>query len=142
MFCFVCNQCSHRCACCGGGEIRLLDVEAFHVLGRQVDTVAAEVLGDVLEVFDDLQRRAHRVGAADAIGRGGSGDGEDQTADGIGGQLTVGEQVVIGLVPLDQLVLAVGRDQAEEGLGVRPARRTVGWSRRSSGWRGVESNTR
>lgn len=117
-------------------------MKALHVLGGQVDAVAAEVLGHVLEVLDDLERRAHRVGAADPLGRGRSGDGEDQTADGVRGEFTVGEQIVVGLVPLDELVLAVGRDQAEEGLGVRPARWTVGRSRRSRGWLGVESNTR
>ncbi len=114
---FVRNQRAHRRAGGFRGEVRLLDVKTLHVRGGQVDAVAAEVLGDVLEVLDDLQRRADRVGAADPLGRRGAGDGEDETADGVGGELAVGEEVVVGLVPADQLVLAVGGDQAEERLG-------------------------
>ncbi|BFO17431.1 hypothetical protein SHKM778_38190 [Streptomyces sp. KM77-8] len=120
-------------------------METFHVRGGQVDAVAAEVLGDVLKVFDDLECGADVVGTAHPLRGRGAGDGEDQPADRVGGQLAVGEQVVVGLVPLDELVLAVGGDQAEEGLGVSPWRRTVGSSRRSSGWRGsgpAGSNTR
>lgn len=92
-------------------------MKALHVLGGQIDPVAAEVLGDVLEVFDDLEGRADRVRETDPLGGRGAGDGEHETADGVGGQLAVGEQVVVGLVAGDELVLAVGGDQAEEGLG-------------------------
>ena len=95
---FVCNQGAHRCARGFRGEVRLLDVKALHVLGGQIDAVAAEVLGDVLEVLDDLEGRADRVGVPDPLGGRGAGDGEDETADGVGGQLAVGEQVVVGLV--------------------------------------------
>lgn len=114
---FVCNQSAHRCARGFSGEIRFLDVKALHVLGGQIDPVAAEVLGDVLEVFDDLECRADRVRETDPLGGRGAGDGEHETADGVGGQLAVGEQVVVGLVAGDELVLTVGGDQAEEGLG-------------------------
>ncbi len=116
-FCFVCNQCAHRCARGGRGEIRFLDVKALHVLGGQVDAVAAEVLGHVLQVFDDLKCGTDRVGQPDPLGGLGAGDAEDQAADGVGGQLAVGEEVVVGLVAGDELVLAVRGDQAEEGLG-------------------------
>ena len=86
-------------------------MEAVHVLGGEIDPVAAEVLGDVLEVLDDLERGAHGVGAADPLGGRGAGDGEDETADGVGGQLAVCEEFVVGLVAADLLVLAVGLDQ-------------------------------
>ena len=68
-------------------------------------------------MFDDLQRRADGVGEPDAGGARGSGDLQDEPADRVGGQLAVGEQIVVGLVAPDQLVLAVGRDQSEERLG-------------------------
>ena len=136
-FRLVRDQGAHRCARGRARRGPPRDVEALHVLGGQVDAVAAEVLGDVLEVLDDLQGGADRVGAADPLGGRGAGDGEDEPADGVGGQLAVGEQVVVGLVPPDQLVLAVGLDQAEEGLGgeARGGGRWAGGAR-SSGWRG------
>lgn len=116
-FGFVCNQCAHRCARCFRRQVGFVDVEALHVLGGQIDPVTPEVLGDVLEVLDDLQCGAHRVGAADAFGRAGPRDGEDEPADGVGGEFAVGEQVVVGLVPADELVLAVGGDQGEKRPG-------------------------
>lgn len=51
-----------------GRELRPGHVETAHVLGGQVDPVAAEVLGDVLDVFGDLQGGADGVGAADPFG--------------------------------------------------------------------------
>lgn len=52
----------------GPGEVALRDVEALEVLGGEVDPVVAEVLGDVLEVLDDLEGGADLVGAADPLG--------------------------------------------------------------------------
>ena len=80
----------------GAARSASVTCESLHVLGGQVDAVAAEVLGDVLEVLDDLQGGADRVGAPDALGGGGAGDAEDEPADGVRGQLAVGQQVVVG----------------------------------------------
>ncbi|GAB3938968.1 hypothetical protein GCM10027614_20150 [Micromonospora vulcania] len=46
----------------GAGEIGLGDAESVEVLGGQVDPAPAVILGDVLEVFDELQRGADPVG--------------------------------------------------------------------------------
>lgn len=116
-FRFVRNQCAHLCACVRGGEIGFGDAEALHVLGGQVDAVAAEVLGHVLEVLDDLQCGADRVRAADPLGCGGAGDAEHEPADRVRRQFAVGEEVLVGGVAADDLVLAVGLDEAEEGRG-------------------------
>lgn len=100
-----------------GRELGLGHVEAAHVLGGQVDPVTAEVLGDVLDVFDDLQGGADGVGAADAFGGAGAGEGEHEATDRVRGQLAVADQVGVGLVARDPLVLPVGLDQPEERLG-------------------------
>lgn len=92
-------------------------MEPCHVVGRQVDPVPAEVLGDVLEVLDDLQCGADGVGAADPFGARRPGELEDQAADGVGGELAVGEQFLVRPVAADLLVLPVGLDEAEEGFG-------------------------
>lgn len=92
-------------------------MEAAHVLRGEIDPVAAEVLGDVLEVFGDLQRGADGVGAADPLGGRGTGQGEHEAAHGIGGELAVGEEVRVRRVPRDVLVPAVGFDEPEEGIG-------------------------
>jgi hypothetical protein len=41
---------------------------------------------------------------------------EHEAADRVCGEFTVGKEIVVGLVACDELVLAVRRDQAEEGL--------------------------
>lgn len=91
-FGFVRDQRTHRRAPRGGGQIGLRDMEPGHVLGGQIDPVAAEVLGDVLEMLDDLQGGADGVGAADAFGAGGAGDLQDQPAHRVGGELAVGQE--------------------------------------------------
>lgn len=130
------DQGAHRRACGRCRQVALTDVEAGHVVGGQIDPVAAEVLGDVLEVFGDLQGGADGVGAADAFGARGAGDLQDEAADGVGGELAVGEQVRVGPVAADLLVLPVGLDEPEEGFGVSAQRRTVGRRARIRGWRG------
>ncbi len=114
---FECDQGAYGRAGRRGGELRLGDVEAAQVLGGQVDPVAAEVFGDVLDVFDDLQGGADGVGAADPFGSAGAGEGEHEAADRVRGQLAVADQVGVRLVARDPLVLAVGLDQSEERLG-------------------------
>ncbi|EST38396.1 hypothetical protein N566_07640 [Streptomycetaceae bacterium MP113-05] len=68
----------------GGREVGLGHTETAHVAGGEVDAVAAQVLGHVLEVLDDLESGAHRVGEAHALGGGRAGDGENQAADRVG----------------------------------------------------------
>lgn len=114
---FECDQRAYGRAGGRGRELRLGHVEAAQVLGGQVDPVATEVLGDVLDVFDDLQGGADGVGAADPFGGAGAGEGEHQAADRVRGQLAVAGQVGVRLVARDPLVLAVGLDQGEERLG-------------------------
>lgn len=92
-------------------------MEAPHVLGGQVDPVAAQVLGDVLDVLDDLEGGADGVGEADPFGGAGAGEGQHEAADRVGGQLAVRDEVRVGLVARDALVLAVGLDEPEEGFG-------------------------
>ncbi len=114
-------------------------MEALHVRGGQIDAVAAEVLGDVLEVLDDLEGGADRVGAADALRGGGPGDGEHEAADRVGRQFAVGEQVVVGLVARDQLVLTVRGDQAEERRGGQRAAADRGLQAAQQGVAGARS---
>lgn len=136
------DQGAHRCARRGSGEVGLLDMELFHVLDGQVDAPLPQILADVLKVFDDLQAGAHGVRAADALGGRGAGDREDEAADRIGGELAVGQQVVAGLVARDQLVLAVGLDEAEEGLRGEATAVHGGLQGAQEGVTGVDSNTR
>lgn len=114
---FVCDQGAYGRAGGRGREVGLGDAEAPHVLGGQVDPVPAEVLGDVLDVLDDLQGGADGVGAADPLGGAGAGEGEHEAAHRVRGELAVAEQVRVRLVTRDALVLAVGLDQPEERLG-------------------------
>ena len=56
------------------------------------------VLGDVLQVLDDLQARADAVRQRDALGGGGAEDAQHELADRRGRQAAVVEQLLEGLV--------------------------------------------
>ena len=89
---------------------------AGEVLGRQVDATVGEVLGYVLAVLDELQRRADLIRERHARGRSLAEHAEHELADGVGRQLAVAAQLLPGLIPVDALVHAIGLDQAHERL--------------------------
>ncbi len=90
--------------------------EAVEVLPGQVDSAGGIVLGHVLHMLDDLQRRADPVRQLDPVRGADAEDTEHHVSHRIGGQGAVTQQVIEGVVAGDQLVLPVGRDEPAERL--------------------------
>ena len=68
--------------------------EALEVLLRQVDAPAAEVLGHVLAVLGQLQRRADPIRERDPLRLGAAEDAEHDLADGVGRERAVVPQLL------------------------------------------------
>ena len=102
------------------GEVVVGAPELGEVLLGQVHPPGGVVLGDVLEVLDDLEPAADVVGPAQHVVAADAERAEHQTADRVGRQAAVVEQVVEREVADLLLVAAVGRDQvAEQGERLR-----------------------
>ncbi len=82
----------------------------------KVDPIAGDVLSDILQVLDDLQRDAHVVRERDAGERAHLEDPEDELTDRRGGQSAVGDEILEGLVADHRLVTPVRLDQAVERI--------------------------
>ncbi len=104
--------------------------EALEILERQVDASGGVVLGDVLAVLGELQRRADRVRQSDPLGRGGAEHAEHDLADRVGRERAVAAQLLPGPIARDALVGAVGLDQALERLARQRSRPATVCARR------------
>ena len=74
-------------------ESIIVAAEPDQVLARHVDAAARVVLGDVLQVLDDLQSGADPVRERDPLRRRGAEHVQHQLADRCGRQLAVAEQL-------------------------------------------------
>src|SRR6185437_12381287 len=91
------HRAQRRCGC-AAVQLLLRAAETREVLAGQVDAPAAEVLGDVLAVLGDLERRADAVGERDQLLLALSEDAEHDLADRVGRQRAVGPQLLPRLV--------------------------------------------
>ena len=76
----------------------------------------AQVLGDVLPVLGELQRRADQSDSATRAGVAQPEHAEHELAHRVRRELAVAQQLLPGLIAADALVDAVGLDQARERL--------------------------
>ena len=93
--------------------MKILDAaaEALEVLQRQVDPVLAQILGHVLAVLGQLQRRADPVGELDTSRRGHAEDPQHELADRVCRERAVALQLGPGAVAAAALIEPVGLDQ-------------------------------
>ena len=97
---------------------RLVDGEPGEILLGQVDAPHREVLGDVLEVLDELQRRAHPARELQGVLVAPAEDREDESADRIRRQRAVRPERLVRRVPRRHLVVAIRLDEIGERLTV------------------------
>ncbi len=110
------DQRAHPLAGARRGEVRLAHAEAREVLGGHVDAAVREVLGHVLAVLGQLQRRADRVRQRDPALVAHAEDRQHQLADGVGRQRAVAAQLLPAPIGRRALVEPVCVDQAHERL--------------------------
>jgi hypothetical protein len=95
-------------------EVRLVRAEAREILGREIDAPLLAVLGDVLAVFEQLERRADVVRQGDALRRRRARRVQHELADGIGRQRAVAAQRIPARVARDDLITPIRLDQPLE----------------------------